>query len=74
MSSGVTLALALMINNIQKQYPRYWIKESAAEVEEEEADEKSIGQAEIGSQSEAWPSVTTLASHVTVPERAYLPV
>jgi len=80
MSSGVTLTLALMINNIQKQYPRYWIKEPAADVEGkggEEADEKrieSIDQGEIGSQSEAWLSVTTLASHVAVPERAYLPV
>jgi hypothetical protein len=77
-SSGVALALALMINNIQRQYPRYWIKESVAEVEDE-ADEKGIDpeskyKDEMGSQPEAWLSATTLASHVTIPERAYLPV
>ena len=75
----MTLALALMINNIQKQYPRYWITESVADVEVEEADEKgidsvSIDMGEMGSQPDAWLSATTLASHVTIPERAYLPV
>ncbi|KAF8336028.1 HPP family protein [Amanita rubescens] len=70
-SSLLLMSVALIINNIETQYPLYWIK---APEPDGDADEKhSIGQSELGTTSRAWFSDTTLAS-LTIPEKAHLPV
>jgi len=65
------MSVALIINNIETQYPLYWIK---APEPDGHADEKhSIAQSELDTRSRAWFSDTTLAS-LTIPDKAHLPV
>ncbi|KAF8632508.1 hypothetical protein AX15_001841 [Amanita polypyramis BW_CC] len=70
-SSLLMMAVALIINNIQKRYPIYWIKVPR---EKMGVDEKSISDSEHGTRSPAWLSDATLASPITTPEAAHLPV
>lgn len=64
--------MALIINNIETQYPLYWIK--GPELERDADEKHSIVESELGTRSRAWLSDTTLASLITVPDKAHLPV
>ncbi len=70
-SSLLLMSVALIINNIETQYPLYWIK--ATELDGDAEEKQSIEQSELDTRSRAWLSDTTLAS-LTIPEKAYLPV
>ncbi|KAK2464080.1 hypothetical protein APHAL10511_003910 [Amanita phalloides] len=70
-SSLLMMSVALIVNNIEKQYPLYWMK---APTEDEDEDEKTIGANAFDTRSRAWLSDTTLASAITMPQRVHLPV
>ena len=69
-SSLLMMSVALIVNNIERQYPLYWIR--APDEAAGAAEKKSVATSGFGTIiSRAWLSETTPSS-LTVPEKAYI--